>query len=60
MLTDEESLILSAWIQFAYTCERKGRPVGRQAGGLSTLEAIEEYLHEKGFLDEDGNPKEGL
>jgi hypothetical protein len=57
-LTDEESLILSAWIQFAYSCEREGRPLGRQSGGLSTLEAIEEYLQERGLLDVDGNPRE--
>jgi hypothetical protein len=51
-MTEADEVLLDVWTQFAHPRQ----PRGYWAGGLSTLEAVEQYLRGRRLIDEDGTP----
>lgn len=55
-MTEEQELLLDAWNQFAGYTDEKGNQKWWH-NGLSTLEAIHEYLLRKELINVNGEPK---
>jgi hypothetical protein len=57
-LTDEQQVIISAWVQFAYGDGSPSHMATKlHTGGLSALEEMEGYLQEHDLIDENGIPR---
>lgn len=56
--TEEQSIILFLWTQFAYDGGKNGKRLW--AGGLSALESAENYLQKNKLINTWGRPKKGL
>ena len=50
-ITEEQELLLSAWLQFCYINSK-----GERVGILKVVEDIQDYLETQGLIDEKGKP----